>query len=178
MGKTLKLTFTVLFVTLPAVHAQPPTPADQQKEQERKAIGKVGPVGMEEKAALMLKLLAQQGGGGIDPMLLLMMAKGDGDMGELMGLSMMSRMLAGPAAPPVTIHEGGMLLIIENGTVYKVNVETMRLEGTVQYRTQAAGNPLTALGLAPKAQARPDEPAAVEDPPVPAKRRPAPAAEK
>jgi len=163
--RIVRLTLLALLVSLSTACAQPPTQADQQKLQKtQQAPGA-------DKQALLMKLLAQQGGGGIDPLVLMMMAKkGEPDMDELFGLSMVSRMFAAPTTPPVTLMHEDSLLIIDNGTVYKVNVETMKLDGTVQYRAQGAGNALAALapmlGLAqtarvpppdaPKAQAAPD----------------------
>jgi len=110
-------------------------------------------------------------------------ALGDGaaGMGEAMGMAFMQRLLGGPAAPPTVLHEGNILLIIENGSVYKVNVETMELEGTVQYRRpQAEGNPLAALlGMAQaKKEARPAPDAVQPGKPgkaAPTRKRPAPA---
>jgi len=84
------------------------------------------------KFELMTKLL----GADADPLLLLMMMQGgNGGDGDLMGMLLFSKLLgsAGKGAPAVTAV-GTRLFIVEDGTVYVLNTETLKLETSVQYR--------------------------------------------
>jgi hypothetical protein len=123
----------------PAAQAAPPAP-DMDMDQMMQQMG------MNPKEAMMMKLLGQ---GNIDPMLLLMMMNGGGMDDDVIGPMMFMRMLSGAtAAPtqPVVLLDANTLIIVEGGTVYKVNLATMTVMDTVNYKPQAAqANPLQSL---------------------------------
>jgi hypothetical protein len=129
--------------------AQPPAtaagPADVGLEEM------MGGTGMPPQAALMMQLLGG-GGGQMDPltMMMLMGAMDGGGMdkdslGGLMFMKMLSGATAAPVQPVVVLHQD-TLIIVEGGSVYKVNLATMTVMDTVNYKPQAAqANPLQSL---------------------------------
>jgi hypothetical protein len=132
-------------------------------------------MGMGPQEAMMMKLLGQ---GNMDPMMMLMLmgAMGGGGIDEdVIGPMMFMRMLSGAtAAPaqPVVLLADNTLIIVDAGTVYKVNVATMAVMDTVTYKPQAAqANPLaTLLPLLMtfrQARAAPPEETAIEAPALP-----------
>ncbi|MBD3177514.1 MAG: hypothetical protein GF320_20275 [Armatimonadia bacterium] len=94
-----------------------------------------GDADMEE----ILPLLMMSGGGGdIDPLLLMMMMDGGGgDMEGMMFLHMLTRDRGGERT--IALPTDDYILIIENGTLYKINWRTMELEGSINYQAGAGG---------------------------------------
>ncbi len=105
---------------------------------------------MPPQAALMMQLLG--GGGQMDPltMMMLMGAMDGGGMdkdalGGLMFMKMLGGATGAPVQPVVLLHQD-TLVIVEGGAVYKVNLATMTVMDTVNYKPQAAqANPLQSL---------------------------------
>jgi hypothetical protein len=94
-----------------------------------------GDADMEE----ILPLLMMSGGGGdIDPLLLMMMMDGGGgDMEAMMFLHMLTRDRGGERT--IALPTDDYILIIEEGTLYKINWRTMELEGSINYQAGAGG---------------------------------------
>jgi len=147
-------------LALPQAWAQPPAPAVEQAKRLKEQVDELRQLGINADAIPMLLMLGQQdAGGGINPLMLLMMARGGGNMEDLLGMTLFSRALASSTGAPGLVSQGNMLLVVENGTVYKVNVETMTLAGSVRYRGgEAAANQLAMLapliGMARETAAR------------------------
>ncbi|MFQ6131365.1 MAG: hypothetical protein ACE5R4_04960 [Armatimonadota bacterium] len=106
-------------------------------------------MGAPPEAAMMMKLLTQAD---VDPLMMMMLMRmmdGGRIDDDLMGMLFFSKMLqAGTSQPaqPATILADDMLLIVEDGVVYKIDVPNMSLAGTVIYRQKAAqANPLATL---------------------------------
>jgi len=133
---------------------------EQPKEREKGQAEEPGmdemlkAMGMGEEERAIMQALTQ--GGEMDPatMLLLMMMMGKqgggGDGGDIMGLLLFSKLLSagGKAAQPVTVLNGNILLIVEDGSLYQLDVSQTppKLLGTTPYRKKAGGgNPLAAL---------------------------------
>ena len=131
------LCLAVALSAVPAV-AQPDIPGGELDEAMRH---------MEPGPAMLLRLLAQ---GDMDPMmmfLLIGMMEGGVDEDIMFPMLLSSLAKAGRAAPaPATVLKGNTLLIVEDGTVYKVDVGQMELAGTVTYRPKAEkADPLQAI---------------------------------
>ncbi len=115
-----------------------PEPANAEAAEQAEMFEQMG---MDPGAALFLNLL---GRGKLDPMqlMLLMMMSGKGDMDEdaMGGLLLLQALSKGGAgAGPQWFQDDGMLFIIEDGTLYKINMDMMELEGQVAYKQGAGG---------------------------------------
>jgi prepilin-type processing-associated H-X9-DG protein len=105
-------------------------------------------MGMGEKERMLFQLMTQPG---MDPMMMLMlMGAMEGNMdGDLMGMMFFSKLMeAGKAGPPqpATILKDNTLIIVDDGAVYQVDTETLRLLGKLEYRPKAqAANPLAMM---------------------------------
>lgn len=100
-------------------------------------------MGVEKEAAVFLSVLAE----GDDSVLaMLPLLAGQGDVDEnVIGMLMFSRAMLGQKAGPATMVHDGRLLVVENGTVYKINLATMALEGKLRYRGAGSEGAMTAL---------------------------------
>ena len=150
----------VMFVaTVPAV-AQPAAQVEPEPPEERAGVDfermaasqdlheqmqMFIEMGMGEKEALFFSLMTS---GKMDPatMMMLMAMMGGGMGGDEMGIMLLMNAMSGnkAAAQPVVLDRGETLLIIDGGVLYKVNLETMALAGSVPY-ARAAGADADAL---------------------------------
>jgi len=105
-------------------------------------------MGMNEKEALFFSLMTS---GKMDPatMMLLMAMMDGGGGGEAMGMMLLMNAMSGSkgAAQPVVLDRGETLLIVEGGVLYKINLEEMKLEGSVAYAAgaQVGGEAMAAI---------------------------------
>ncbi len=113
----------------PAPAAEVPEDIDQMMEMMRAE-------GAPEEAITFMKMLASSED--MDPltliMLMRMMGGGPPDGGEMMGLLLLSKALGGGPKQPTTVVQDDRLFIIEGGKVYRINLQTMELDGSVQYK--------------------------------------------
>jgi len=101
-------------------------------------------MGVEKEAALFLSVLAEGDDSVLAMLPLLVGQHGGGD--DAMGMLMLTRAMSGQKASPVTMIHDERLLIVENGTVYKINLATMGLEGRLRYRGAGGEGAMAALG--------------------------------
>ncbi len=138
----------------------PPATGEPDAETLRKmAEGEVDPVefmrqmGAKEEDILGLQLMSQVMGADMGQMMLLMMLADQGkkeDQGkkddDIMGMMLFMKVLgAGATKQPIALLEGRTLIVIEDGVVYNIDTERMRIEGTVAYRPKKGAADLTAL---------------------------------
>jgi|GEM_PF-2334168 len=138
----------------------PPATGEPDAETLRKmAEGEVDPVefmrqmGAKEEDILGLQLMSQVMGADMGQMMLLMMLADQGkkeDPGkkddDIMGMMLFMKALgAGATKQPIALLEGRTLIVIEDGVVYNIDTDTMRIEGTVAYRPKKGAADLTAL---------------------------------
>jgi len=106
--------------------------------------------GMDEKDATFMALLAS---GGDSSWLLPYMMMGErggggGGMDDMMGMLVMKKMLAPQGASGMGWLSGKHIFIAENGVLYKINTETMQVEGQLAYKGGAV--PMAAMaGMTP-----------------------------
>lgn len=104
--------------------------------------------GMDEKDATFMALLASGGDSSWLLPYLMMGERGGGSMDDMMGMLVMKKMLAPQAAAGLGWISGKYIYIAENGILYKINTDTMQVEGRVAYR--GGGLPMEAMaGMAP-----------------------------
>ncbi len=100
-------------------------------------------------------------------MLMMMMDGGGGGGGDAMGMFMLMNAMGQSkgVAQPVVIDRGETLLIVEGGVLYKINPETMELEGQLAYAKKSGGmaDILPWLMMA-RAEAAQDEVAHAQEP--------------
>lgn len=155
MSRTIGVALLLLAVATGA-HAQPqePPPPPALPElpphiaQQRDMFIQMG---MDEEAALLFSVLGAATPQDMATLLPLFMMMGGGNMDEdaIGGLMFMKAMGgSGAAAQPVLWQEGNLVFIVENGVLYRINVETMTVEGQLAYRQQGVGALLPAI-LAP-----------------------------
>ena len=111
-------------------------------------------MGMREEQALFFSILTS---GKMDPatmMLLMAMMDGGRMDGDAVGMMLMMNAMGGKqgATQPVVLDKDGYLLIVEDGVLYKINLEEMALEGSVPYAGAAQGGEATMALLAPVIQ--------------------------
>jgi prepilin-type processing-associated H-X9-DG protein len=131
----------------PAGEAQPPAVAPDDLAAQ---VAQLKAMGLDDKTAAMLAIMQGAQDGDISSVLPLLMASGGG-MEDVMGMMMFSQMYRGggqAAAQPLFSITGDILLIIDRGTVYKIDLVNMKLLGQLTYR-KAGGLNLNALALAP-----------------------------
>jgi prepilin-type processing-associated H-X9-DG protein len=104
-------------------------------------------MGADDDAIMFVQLMSQAMGADVGQMMLLMMLADKGGMDDdLMGMMLFSKMLGGGATKqPIALLQGPALLVIEDGVVYKIDTDTMRIEGKVAYRQKKGAADLTAL---------------------------------
>ncbi len=108
-------------------------------------------MGMDEKTAVMMAMMSASPDDDMGSMLpLLMMAQGGGGGGDAMGMLFFSQMMKGQQPPPqFSINPAdNTLLIIDRGTVYKIDLANMKVLGQLTYRKRPAMK-LNALAMAP-----------------------------
>lgn len=141
-----------LLILIPAVtaFAQDEAPAEGEvpevPPQIAEQMERFQDMGMDPGEAMFLSVLTS---GQLDTtqMLMLMMMAGEGNIGgDAFGfLMLMDAMKAQKqTGQPLILERGDTLLIIDSGVLYKVNLETMELEGSVPY-ARAAGADAEAL---------------------------------
>jgi prepilin-type processing-associated H-X9-DG protein len=113
-----------------------PAPAAEVPEDIDQMIEMMRAEGAPEEAIMFMKTLASSED--MDPLMLMMlmgmMEGGSPGGGEMMGLLLLSKALGSGSKQPTTVVHDERLFIIEGGKVYRVNLETMELEGSVQYK--------------------------------------------
>jgi len=147
---------TVPAVAQPAAQVEPEPAEDAGEDFERMAASQdlheqmqmFIEMGMDEEEALFFSLMTS---GKMDPATMMMlMAMMDGGMGgDEMGIMLLMNAMSGnkAAAQAVVLDRGETLLIVEDGVLYKVNLEEMKLEGSVAYAAgaQAGGEAMAAM---------------------------------
>jgi len=108
-------------------------------------------MGANEEDVARFQLFTQLLGPDMGPLLLLMMMRGEGNVDDdALGFMLMMKAVAGNArtAPAALVH-GDDLLVVEDGTVYRVDLATMTVKGSVAYRAsqKAAGLPQELLPM-------------------------------
>jgi len=98
-------------------------------------------MGMDEPEALFFATLSS---GKMDPaqMMLLMAMMGGHMGGDEAGMLLLMQAMSGKqgAVQPVVLDRGETLFIIEDGVLYKINLETLKVEASVAYGKDATGN--------------------------------------
>jgi len=120
----------------PAAPVQPGPPEPPDMGQALKQMG------VDNEGAAIIKMIAQATGMDPGQAMLLMMLAGEGGGGkDLVGMMLFSQMLRAAGGTQTTaVVAGDKLLVIEDGTVYRINVADMKVEGSVRYRPpKAAG---------------------------------------
>lgn len=147
---------TVPAVGQPAAQVEPEPAEDAGEDFERMAASQdlheqmqmFIEMGMDEEEALFFSLMTS---GKMDPatMMLMMAMMDGGGGGEAMGIMLLMNAMSGSkaAAQPVVLDRGETLLIVEEGVLYKINLEEMKLEGSVAYAAgaQAGGQAMAAM---------------------------------
>lgn len=106
-------------------------------------------MGLDDEQAMFFTLLTSKQMDPAQMMMLMMMMDGGGMGGDAMGFFMLMNAMskAGGVAQPVWFRDGESLFIAEEGVLYKVNTETMTIEGKVAYKGNGAGGGVQALKL-------------------------------
>lgn len=102
--------------------------AEQQQIEQR--VERFVEMGIEREAALFLTLLSESGMEPSQLVLLMMMAEHGGE--EMIPLMLMSRGQGG-AGPPAVVDRGEELLIVQNGTLYVIDMAAMEVKSTLRY---------------------------------------------
>ncbi|NLO05276.1 MAG: hypothetical protein GX131_05545 [candidate division WS1 bacterium] len=131
----------------PDVEAQVDLDRIAAEQQVQARVDRLVEMGIDHEGALFLTLLSESG---MDPsqiVLMMMMAEHGGN--EMLPLMMM-RQPQGQSAPPAVIDRGEELLIVEDGTLYVIDMTTMEIKSRLKYaRPQRIGDsPIFSL-LAP-----------------------------
>lgn len=105
--------------------------------------------GMDEKDATFLALLASGGDSSwLLPYLLMNGPGGGRSMDDVMGMLVMRKLLSPQGTAGLGWTSGKYVYIAENGVLYKINTDTMQVEGRVAYR--GGGMPMEAMaGMTP-----------------------------
>lgn len=141
-----------------ATPAPPATGGPDAETLRKMAEGEVDPVelmrqmGAKEEDILGLQLMSQVMGADMGQMMLLMMLADQGkkeDQGkkddDIMGMMLFSKLLGAGAKQPTALLHGDKLLVIEDGTVYRIDMEKMEVDGSVNYRANKGAGGLAAL---------------------------------
>jgi len=98
-------------------------------------------MGMDEGEATLFAMMASGDMDASQMMMLMMMMDGGNMDGDAMGIMMLIDAMkqSKGVAQPVVIDRGEMLLIVEGGVLYKINPETMELEGQLAYAKKSGG---------------------------------------
>jgi len=153
----------IVLLILPAVGqtvVAPPPPHPPLAAEALKAVdpmqqlaeGEVDPValmrqmGAKEEDILGIQLMSQVMGADMGQVMLLMMLADQGkknDPGkkddDIMGLMFLMKAMGGGAKQPTALLQGDKLLVIEDGMVYKIDTDAMKVEGSVGYRKAKEG---------------------------------------
>ncbi|MFQ5808696.1 MAG: hypothetical protein ACE5JM_03665 [Armatimonadota bacterium] len=156
----------VVLLLVPAVgqEAAAPTPPatgqpDAAEATRKVAEGEVDPVeflrqmGAKEEDILGLQLMAQVTGADMGELMLLMMLAdqgkkgGQGDKGDdMMGMLLFMKALGGGGGKqPTALLYRDKLLVIEDGTVYRIDPDRLEVDGSVKYRANKGAGGLAAL---------------------------------
>jgi prepilin-type processing-associated H-X9-DG protein len=124
-------------------------------------------LGMGPEEVAKVQLMAQLAG--VDParlvLLMLLAEEGMGGNG-VGGPLLMSQLLSQPgAAQPAAVVAGDKLLVVEDGTVYKISIGDLKVEGTAVYRSpkKAGGVPADLAPLIKQARERAQESSCVSN---------------
>ncbi|MFQ5809184.1 MAG: hypothetical protein ACE5JM_06160, partial [Armatimonadota bacterium] len=104
-------------------------------------------MGADDKAIVFVQLMSQVMGADVGQMVLLMMLADKGGIDDdFIGMMLFSKLLGASATKqPIALLEGRTLIVIEDGVVYNIDTDRMRIEGTVAYRPKKGAADLTAL---------------------------------
>ena len=132
-----------------AVEAPPAPPEAELPPQIAQQKALFMQMGMDEETATLFSVLSSGQGGDMSQLLpLIMMMRGEKDMGDGLGMMLFMKALSGAGAgatpQPVWFRDGEWLFILESGVLYKINTEAMELEGQVAYK-QGGGSSSAAL---------------------------------
>lgn len=114
----------------PDVEAQVDLDRIAAEQQVQARVDRLVEMGIDHEGALFLTLLSESG---MDPsqiVLMMMMAEHGGN--EMLPLMMM-RQPQGQSAPPAVIDRGEELLIVEDGTLYVIDMTTMEIKSRLKY---------------------------------------------
>lgn len=105
-------------------------------------------MGADEYAILQYQLLSQALGPETAHVLLLMMAGKDSHIDDdLLGVFLLLKAAATSAASPTAVLKDGKLLVVDDGTVYVIDVDAMKVESSVTYRPSKKGSGISAALL-------------------------------
>ena len=135
---------TVVLVVVVAVMAAAPALAQEaaaevqrtaQQEEWFQRMDMLKQMGMNDEEALFFSMLTSGDLDATQMMLLMAMMDGGGNMDDALGMMMfMNAMGSGDGAkPPVVLDRGQTLLILQDGVLYKINLEEMALAGSLAY---------------------------------------------
>jgi hypothetical protein len=111
-------------------------------------------MGMDEKTATMMAMMNSDDGDMSSLLPLLMMGQGGGGGGDAMGMLFFSQMMKGSqqSAQPFVTFTGnladGLMVIIDRGVIYKVDLASMKVIGQLAYRKKP-GLKLSPMAMAP-----------------------------
>lgn len=134
-----------LVVLVPAAAQQPPkaapaAPGEPAMVEEMDPVAMMRQMGADEGDIVILQLLSQAAG--IDPgqaMMLFMLADQGKINDDILGMLLFSKALAGGGGKQATaLMAGEALLVVEDGTVHKIDIGKMEVTGSVTYRPSAA----------------------------------------
>jgi prepilin-type processing-associated H-X9-DG protein len=124
----------------------PAAPAPQAAAGETDVAELMRQMGADDEAIMFVQLMSQVMGEDLGQMMLLMMLAGEGKMNDdFIGMMLFMKALQGGAKQPIALLDGNALLVIEDGTVYRINGQTLKLEGSVAYRAKKGADILPAL---------------------------------
>ncbi len=142
----------------PAAAPAPAAPVEVKPEGDDLAaqVQQYQAMGLDEKTALMMAMMNSDEGDMSAMLPLLMLAQGGGGgAGDVMGMLFFMQMMKGSqqsAQPPFVTFTGnladGLMVVIDRGTIYKIDLASMKVTGQLAYRKKP-GMKLSAMALAP-----------------------------
>jgi len=150
---SISIAALVAFLIVPALgqKAETPAPGPRPEPGAKQLMlqakkGAVDPVelmrqmGADEDDILRLQLMSQVMGADMGQMMLLMMLADKGGIDDdFIGMMLFMKALTGASKQPIALLDGNTLLVIEDGTVYRINTATLKVEGSVGYRQNKTG---------------------------------------
>lgn len=122
-----------------AMPAPAPPPAAPQMDAEMDPVAMMRQMGMGEEQIMMLQLLAQAAGMDLGQAMMLFMLADQGKINDdIVGMLLFSKAFSGGGGKqPAALLAGDALLVVEDGTVYKIDIGKMEVTGSVSYRPPA-----------------------------------------
>lgn len=124
--------------------AQAPEALDEEQPGDEifEAVAILQEMGMDEDEALLMAIM-MSGEGDMAQILPLIMGLGGlhGDMEDFFFMNLFSKGAGGqaPAPQPISWRDGEHVFILEEGVLYKINSETMEVEGRLPYKQKKSG---------------------------------------